>query len=227
MISASTSAVSGVVSAGLSTTVLPHGQRRRDLPGRHQQREVPRDDLPGDAERPRVRAEAGVARACRPSRRSRRSAPPRSGCRRRATRGSACRCRATRARPARGRAPGSRGRCGTGTWPARAPGIARPRAVVGPAGGARPRRRRRPARPRRPRPAAASSAGLIVLIASPRAVAELAVDEDLVARLAAARCRATRAPGRTRRCAMSVHRHVVGAVVGAGASACAAAAAGR
>ena len=36
------------------------GQRRRDLPRQHQQREVPRDDLAGDAERPRVRPEAGV-----------------------------------------------------------------------------------------------------------------------------------------------------------------------
>ena len=31
------------------------GQRRGDLPGQHQQREVPRDDLAGDAERLRVR----------------------------------------------------------------------------------------------------------------------------------------------------------------------------
>ena len=36
------------------------GQRRRDLPRQHQQREVPRDDLAGDAERLRVGAEAGV-----------------------------------------------------------------------------------------------------------------------------------------------------------------------
>ena len=59
-ISANSSAVSGVVSAGLSTTVLPHGQRRRDLPRQHEQREVPRDDLAGDAERLGSLAEAGV-----------------------------------------------------------------------------------------------------------------------------------------------------------------------
>ncbi len=32
---------------------VARGERRRDLPGKHQQREVPRDDLAGDAERPR------------------------------------------------------------------------------------------------------------------------------------------------------------------------------
>ena len=50
--SASRSAVSGVVSAGFSTTVLPGGERRGELPRGHQQREVPRDDLAGHAERP-------------------------------------------------------------------------------------------------------------------------------------------------------------------------------
>ena len=60
------------------------GQRGGDLPGQHQQREVPGDDLAGDAQR--LRVTAAVARrtsACRPSRRSRRSAPRRSGRRRR------------------------------------------------------------------------------------------------------------------------------------------------
>ena len=57
-ISAKSSAVSGVVSAGLSTTVLPQASAGSDLPGQHQQREVPRDDLAGDAER--RGAEAGV-----------------------------------------------------------------------------------------------------------------------------------------------------------------------
>mgnify|MGYP003694774469 CR=1 FL=1 len=42
---AKSSADSGVVSAGLRTTVLPGGERGRDLPRQHQQREVPRDDL--------------------------------------------------------------------------------------------------------------------------------------------------------------------------------------
>ena len=59
-ISANSSAVSGVVSAGLSTTVLPAASAGRDLPRQHQQREVPRDHLGGDAERLRVRAEARV-----------------------------------------------------------------------------------------------------------------------------------------------------------------------
>ena len=59
------------------------GQRRGDLPRQHQQREVPRDDLAGDAERRGCRSRS--TRACRPSRRSRRSAPRRSGRRRRAT----------------------------------------------------------------------------------------------------------------------------------------------
>ena len=49
------------------------GERGRDLPGQHQQREVPRDDLAGHAER-RARRSRRTS-ACRPSRRSRRSAP--------------------------------------------------------------------------------------------------------------------------------------------------------
>ena len=52
--SQNSSAVSGVVSAGLSTTVLPAASAGRDLPRQHQQREVPRDDLAGDADRPRA-----------------------------------------------------------------------------------------------------------------------------------------------------------------------------
>ena len=43
-------------------------ERRRDLPGQHHQREVPRDDLAGDAERLRVRAETGVAELVGPAR---------------------------------------------------------------------------------------------------------------------------------------------------------------
>ncbi len=50
--SAKRRADSGVVEAGFSTTVLPAGEGRGDLPGEHQQREVPRDDLRRDAERP-------------------------------------------------------------------------------------------------------------------------------------------------------------------------------
>ena len=45
------SAVSGVSSAGLSTTVLPAASAGRELPRRDRQREVPRRDQPDDAER--------------------------------------------------------------------------------------------------------------------------------------------------------------------------------
>ncbi len=49
--SAKRSALSGVSSAGFSTTVLPGGQRRPELPRRDRQREVPRRDHRDDAER--------------------------------------------------------------------------------------------------------------------------------------------------------------------------------
>ena len=49
--SPSRSAVSGVCSAGLSTTVQPVRQRRAELPRGHQQREIPRDDLAAHAHR--------------------------------------------------------------------------------------------------------------------------------------------------------------------------------
>ena len=95
-------------------------ERRGELPGGHQQREVPRHDLADDAHRLGARGRRARTRACRPSRRSRRSARRRAGRRRRATRGSACRRRATRRSPARGRAPGSAARSGTRTCRARA-----------------------------------------------------------------------------------------------------------
>ena len=60
--------MSGVVSAGFSTTVLPGGERRRDLPREHQQREVPRDDLAGDAERPRPAVRERVLELVGPAR---------------------------------------------------------------------------------------------------------------------------------------------------------------
>ena len=44
------------------------GQRRRDLPGQHQQREVPRDDLAGNAERLGVGSEARVVELVGPAR---------------------------------------------------------------------------------------------------------------------------------------------------------------
>ena len=45
------SVVTGVVSAGLSTIVLPAGERRADLPDRHHHRVVPGRDLADDADR--------------------------------------------------------------------------------------------------------------------------------------------------------------------------------
>ena len=59
---ASRSAVSGVCSAGLSTTRVAAGERGAELPGRHQQREVPGDDLTDHADRlaQRVVEEAGA-----------------------------------------------------------------------------------------------------------------------------------------------------------------------
>ena len=41
----------GVCSAGFKHHAVPGGQRRRQLPCRHEQREVPRDDLPDHAQR--------------------------------------------------------------------------------------------------------------------------------------------------------------------------------
>ena len=167
---------------GLEHDGVARRERRRDLPGRHQQREVPGDDLRRRRRSGAATGRSPRARACRPSRRSRRSARRRAGCRRRATRGSACRCRATRARRARGRAPGSRARCGRGTSRARAR-----------AGRARPSRRRARAardggvdvgraRPRPRRPAACAVEGSIVATVSPAPGAELAVHEDAVGR---------------------------------------------
>ena len=50
----------GVCSAGFRTQVQPGGQRRRQLPRRHQQRIIPRDDLAGDADRLLERQAHGV-----------------------------------------------------------------------------------------------------------------------------------------------------------------------
>ena len=87
-------------------------QRRRDFPRQHQQREVPRDDLPHHADRRRSRELARPSAA--PSRRGDRNAARRAECRCRASRGSACRCRATRARRAaeNASAPAARARRG-------------------------------------------------------------------------------------------------------------------
>ena len=51
---------------GLEHDGVPARERRRDLPRGHEQREVPRDDLPGDAERPRTSAVEGVVELVRP-----------------------------------------------------------------------------------------------------------------------------------------------------------------
>ena len=45
---------------GLQHHRVPAGESRRDLPGGHQQREVPRDDLPHHPERARRHARHGV-----------------------------------------------------------------------------------------------------------------------------------------------------------------------
>ena len=65
--SAKRRALSGVVDAGLRTTVLPGGEGRGDLPGEHQEREVPRDDLGGDAERLGDAARERVLELVRPA----------------------------------------------------------------------------------------------------------------------------------------------------------------
>ena len=62
------SAVSGVVSAGLSTTVLPAASAGAIFHAEHQQREVPRDDLARDAERPRGPVRERVLELVRPAR---------------------------------------------------------------------------------------------------------------------------------------------------------------
>ena len=108
-ISASSSAVSGVVSAGLRIAALPQASAGAS-PGRHQQREVPGDDLRHHAVRAVLAGPRCRSRSCRPSPRSGRSARRRAGCRCRATRGSACRRPSSPRSPARGRAPASAGR---------------------------------------------------------------------------------------------------------------------
>ena len=103
--SANSSAVSERELGRLQHHRVAERQRRRDLPGQHQQRKVPGDDLPDDADRHagrRIRAPAAA-----PSRRDDRSAAPPAACRCRASRGSACRCRSSRAPRAGARGAGS------------------------------------------------------------------------------------------------------------------------
>ena len=96
------------------------GQRRGQLPDRHQDREVPRDDLPDDAERLVEVVGDGVVvdlrRASPPGRGSRRRSSGSgrwpAGCRRPASRGPACRCpRSRRPRASRGSPPSGRRSC--------------------------------------------------------------------------------------------------------------------
>ena len=88
-------------------------ERRRDLPGRHQQREVPRDDLAADADGLAQRVAEDVAGGDRdrlaldlrrPARVVAQVVDGRGDVALR-HRPAACRCRATRARPARRRWP--------------------------------------------------------------------------------------------------------------------------
>ena len=53
---------------GLQHDRVAAGERRGDLPGEHQQREVPRDDLAGDAERARPAVREGVLELVGPAR---------------------------------------------------------------------------------------------------------------------------------------------------------------
>ena len=96
------------------------GQRRRELPDRHQDREVPRDDLADDAERLVEVIGDGVvvdlARSRLPAPGSRRRSSGngrwRAECRPPSSRGSACRCPRSRpGRAARGSPPSGRRSC--------------------------------------------------------------------------------------------------------------------
>ena len=196
--SAKSSAVSGVVSAGLSTTVLPQRERRRDLPGQHQQREVPRDDLAGDAERPRAPVRervlelvgpAGVVEEVRGGERQvdvARLLDRLAAVERLEHRELARALLEQRARSGRGT---SRAR------PGAAP-TSRPRTRSRAARDGERRRPRRP--PARPPRAAPRSAGEIVVNHSPRArLDQLAADEEAVALLERDDRRAPRARART------------------------------
>ena len=53
---------------GLEDHGVAAGERGCDLPGEHEEREVPRDDLTDDTDRSRVGPEAGIAQLVRPAR---------------------------------------------------------------------------------------------------------------------------------------------------------------
>ena len=117
--SASRSVVTGVVSLGLRTTVLPAAIAGRELPDRHHHRVVPRRDLADDADR-LAPDERGVARPCTRPRAlpsSIRAAPAKKriwstigGISSRRSARAACRCSGSPAPPARRRAPRPRRR---------------------------------------------------------------------------------------------------------------------
>ena len=176
---------------GLEHDRAAAGERRPELPRRHQQREVPGDDLADDADR--LAQRVGEVLAGRGDRRRRRrgsssASPPCSGTcrrpaarRRRARRRPACRCRATRASRARPRAPRSGRRSARSACRARTASSA-----------ATATRSRTPAAPRSTArstssasPCATSAsfssvAGLIVSNVSPgRGLDPLAVDQEL------------------------------------------------
>jgi hypothetical protein len=67
MTSASFSAVSGVVSAGLRTTVLPQASAGAIFQAAISSGKIPRDDLPGDAERAAAAAGEGVVELVGPA----------------------------------------------------------------------------------------------------------------------------------------------------------------
>jgi hypothetical protein len=66
-ISAKASAVSGARLGRLEDDGVPGRQCGCDLPGEHQQREVPRDHLAGDTQGPGGGADAGVLQLVRPA----------------------------------------------------------------------------------------------------------------------------------------------------------------
>ena len=116
--SANRRAVSGVVCSGLEDDRVPAGERRRDLPREHQEREVPRDDLlrprpaAGGPVRERVLELVRPARVVEEVRGGEREVDvPRFADRLAAV-------ERFERRRTRGSVPGGGGRCGRGTSPA-------------------------------------------------------------------------------------------------------------
>ena len=120
---------------GLQHDAVAGGERGRQLPHRHQDREVPRNDLADDAERFMEVIGDGVVidlgdRALLRAQRSRRNSGSgrwRAACRRASSRGSACRCRWSRRAPERRGSASMRSAILFRIW-ARAAGDVRPQA---------------------------------------------------------------------------------------------------